>query len=366
MGECLCQILDIHIGTRVLIIFFCVCVSEPERLLEGGYGVDGEVGGWTVTQRAAVTASSSSSPLVPIWIMALLVVASIAITIALIFTVMYCLRRGNNKQQQQQPEEKPSNGIKRHSIEFVLPQTPLTYTTEPQMELPPVFTDIEEESAQHEPPPTPRPKRDRVSTTSASSLSTSSACSSPTRRKSSSNRHCSVQLEELDLSMYGDARDDELRGVTTICSRGRMCFSVVHDPQNECVIVNILRAHGLMSAVHPPTSTGRLHIAKQKRPRRMDTCVKLLFLGDNNQGYVTKTVRDSCDPVYEDSFCFHYSRYDQNCQVLIKLWVQEVDRFSRKTDIGIVTFYMRDLDDQASHGDVMEVWRDIVIEKQVI
>ena len=51
-----------------------------------------------------------------------------------------------------------------------------------------------------------------------------------------------MQLEELDLSMYGIARDDELRGVSTILSRGRLCFSVVHDVANECLVVNILRA----------------------------------------------------------------------------------------------------------------------------
>ena len=165
--------------------------------------------------------------------------------------------------------------------------------------------------------------------------------------------------------MYGDARDDELRGVTTICSRGRLFFSVVHDVTNECVVVNVLRAYGLMASVTTGNSSRRLSITKSKRPGRLDTSVRVFLVGETSQGQTTKVIRDSNEPVYEQSFCFHLGRHEVAEEVLIKLWVQEHDRFSRRSDIGLVTFQLRDLDDQAAPGDVMEIWRDIVLEKQV-
>lgn len=134
------------------------------------------------------------------------------------------------------------------------------------------------------------------------------------RRRSSIRQ--SVQLEELDLSMYGEARDDELRGINTILARGRLCFSVVHDVVNECLVVNILRAQGLVVEARHTSKT----------PGRIDSSVRVCLQPSANAvGHCTGVCRNDTDPTWEESFCFQMTAPMSAISVL-RFWVQDHDR----------------------------------------
>ena len=50
-------------------------------------------------------------------------------------------------------------------------------------------------------------------------------------------------MEELEINLYtSSTSDDELSGVSSVDSLGRLQFSLFHDAQNSCLIVNVHRA----------------------------------------------------------------------------------------------------------------------------
>ena len=62
-------------------------------------------------------------------------------------------------------------------------------------------------------------------------------------------RTMSVSMEDLEISLYtAGASDDELCGVSSILSQGRLSLSLVHDTRNDCLIVNLHKAVALRVA----------------------------------------------------------------------------------------------------------------------
>ena len=56
-------------------------------------------------------------------------------------------------------------------------------------------------------------------------------------------RNSSVSIEELEINLYTPgSSDDELSGVSSVHSLGRLQFSLFHDAQNSCLIVNVHKA----------------------------------------------------------------------------------------------------------------------------
>ena len=62
-------------------------------------------------------------------------------------------------------------------------------------------------------------------------------------------RSASVSMEELEISLYtSSTSDDELSGVSSVHSLGRLHFSLFHDGQNNYMIVNVHKAVALKAA----------------------------------------------------------------------------------------------------------------------
>ena len=58
-------------------------------------------------------------------------------------------------------------------------------------------------------------------------------------------------MEELEINLYtSSTSDDELSGVSSVHSLGRLQFSLFHDAQNSCLIVNVHKAIAV-KAVRP-------------------------------------------------------------------------------------------------------------------
>ncbi len=65
-----------------------------------------------------------------------------------------------------------------------------------------------------------------------------------------------MSMEDLEISLYTTgASDDELCGVSSILSQGRLSFSLVHDIRNDCLIVNLHKAAALKVA-----SSGKVNV----------------------------------------------------------------------------------------------------------
>ena len=124
-------------------------------------------------------------------------------------------------------------------------------------------------------------------------------------RRRSSCRQMQVQLEELNFSMYGEARDDELRGVSTIISQGRFCFSAVHDVDNQCLIVNVLRAQCI--------NLDTLQRSKLRKSsgncQELDTSISVsIFPNLGHKSFVTSICLNDTDPTWQESFCFNVDK----------------------------------------------------------
>ena len=193
------------------------------------------------------------------------------------------------------------------------------YPTKLLVNLDPTSSTHESELDSQELPESPvrRPRAfSRASINSRASLgSLGSGVSDQLGRRRSSIR-AQVQLEELDLSMYGEARDDELRGVHTILSRGRLCISVVHDVANECLVVNVLHAQGLLAEQRTNS---------HKAPGRIDASARVCLLPADTVGHQTAVCRNDTDPTWEQSFCFHVTATASALSIL-KIFIQDHDR----------------------------------------
>ena len=170
-------------------------------------------------------------------------------------------------------------------------------------------------------------------------------------KKDPLNKQLSSSSESVDVKMYHKRRGstDVLDGKAD--HEGKICFSVKYDRVNEYLTVNVLKAAYLRP--HGLKETADAYIAVE------------VSNGTKTDRRLTKVIRGTRNPEFNESFAFHVRPEDVGVKTLT-LTACDYDRFSRKVPIGNVTLPLEEVDNITNDedgNDRDEVWYDL--EKQV-
>lgn len=161
-----------------------------------------------------------------------------------------------------------------------------------------------------------------------------------------------INPDELQHGLYvGDGAVTE-KG-TYIGDLGKVGFSLRYNLQRSQLTVRIIGAKGLPCHFMRTTA---------------NPCVKLVLLPDKTTKYMTKVLKNTTNPNFNESFTFCVRR-DELPQKKLKISVWDYDRFSRKCLIGQVIYNVRDsgitntLSVDATSG---EIWVEMKQDSMVV
>ncbi|KAK5641307.1 hypothetical protein RI129_009854 [Pyrocoelia pectoralis] len=111
---------------------------------------------------------------------------------------------------------------------------------------------------------------------------------------------------------------------------GRIWFSLRYEPSTEKLLVSLLKAKNL-----PSRSIGTVNSC--------DPFVRLHLMPDERRFLQSKQKKKTCNPYFDETLVFQVSAKDMTDHTL-KLTVIDAGRTKRKSEIGHVTFQLKDLE----------------------
>lgn len=161
-----------------------------------------------------------------------------------------------------------------------------------------------------------------------------------------------INPEELQHGLYVGVTAASEKG-SFIGDLGKVGFSLRYNLQRNQLIVKIIGAKDLPCQIMRTTA---------------NPCVKVVLLPDRTTKYMTKVMKNTTCPVFNEAFTFCVRR-DELPNKKMKISVWDYDRFSRKCLIGQVVYNVRDsgltntLSLDATTG---EIWVDMKPDSAVV
>lgn len=272
----------------------------------------------------STTETSPESEEIPIYVIAIVLVALFVMSSAFFYYLCRCLVRKKKRENHlasitPKVADPRMAGVRaNHPIEFVVPTTILLGEN---------------------------PADDSVSETDYSSSSSKTLPIIPNKRVRRSFSGFNINPEDLQHGLYVGVKAASEKGAF-LGDLGKVGFSLSYNSLRNQMTVHLIGAKDLPC-----------HFLKTTA----NPCAKLVLLPDRTTKYMTKVQKNTMSPVFNESFVFCIRRDDLR-EKKLKISVWDYDRFSRKCLIGQVTYSVKDSGlANTSSGDAStgDIWVDL-------